>query len=292
MRQRARNNSILQAAGDELLVPMSDETLAGFTLGRGGRIIDPGLVTGVEVFGDDLIGVRHHLEPDGLRNLVTNEWIELCCIGNNSRLERFGDWMAKGGWGPPTIPPPDEWTNFEALQLSTRSQTQVIGVDDWKLISALGPDAIIADIGPSSETTDARYVVDLPTGERRPVAFPGTAWAVPGWPGALSRYWEDDFSVVRHLAGPDAWPRTLLEDVDLAFTTPAGHIVFTELDDGPLSVMMPDESTILLDDAQTKPLGRTSLDPIQDGARDEVLYLAEDGDHVVLRRTVLPRVGE
>ena len=277
----------LQAAGDELLVVLDDERLAGFTLERGLRVLDEGPVTGVEVFGDDVIGVSHHLAPDGVRNLLTDEWFEMCCVGNTNSMERFGDWMVRGSWGAPTIPPPDEWTNFRALHLPSGARNEVVGAEDWDIVGAVGPDAVLVDIGPAWESEEARYVVRPATGDRNLVVLPGGVYSVPGWPGALAYRREDDYSALRHLAGPDAWPRTLLEDVSFRFVTPAGHIVFTEPDesnDGPLSVMLPDESIVSLDDGRARPFGYTQ--------RDEVLYRVEDGDRLVLRRTVLPRVGE
>lgn len=128
------------------------------------------------------------------------------------------------------------------------------------------------------------------TGERELVVLPGNIWSSEGWPGAFAFNHDQDVSILRHLAGPDDWPRTLLEDVELSFMTQAGHIVFSEPDEdtnhGPLNVMLPDESIVLLDEGRARPIRSPSSELDQ-----EVLYRVEDGERVVLRRTVLPRVG-
>ena len=164
-------------------------------------------------------------------------------------------------------------------------------------MAALG-DALVVDIFDDVEQREERHVLWPATGETRRIFFPGTVWSVPGWPGALAWHETDETSIVRHLAGPDAWPRVILEDVEVAFVTLAGQIVFTRPDGsnplrfGSLAVMLPDETVIELDAATSWAFGEYFWDPVRESGGDEVFYLAEDGERLSLRRTVLPRVGE
>jgi hypothetical protein len=277
----------ISAAGEELLVPLADEGLLAYSSTSGAsRIFDAGPVSAVDVLEDDRhVVVGRHLGPTFVRDRVSGDAFELCCYDDTWPIKRLGDWVVRGNGGQPIIPGPSTWTAFRARTLRTGDAFEIEGGESWTPFALLTRDTVLVDISGDAE---GRYAVWPATGERRRVDLPGDrtwSWTLPGRDGVFA----SDENILRHLAGPDEPTRTLTQNVYVPFPTLAGRVVLHEPVDFPatgrLSVMLPDESIVEIDPRVRGVFDIHAVWPID---TDEVVYLAEVGGRLVVRRTVLP----
>ncbi len=286
----------IRTAGEELLVVLESEELLAFSsTSLSSRIVDSGPVSAIDVLpGGDRIVVRHERGPTNIVERTTGASFEFCCYSDVNRIKQLGDWLVQGRHGSPLIPEPDQWTNFVAHHLRTGMRTTIEGRDDWHPVARLNADAVLVDIRPYRSYPEQHRTVFWPaTGEQQPVDFPGTeAWSVPGRDGVFAIESTGDAETLRLLPGPGQPARKLLEDVHIAFATEDGRIVFEHArepgEPTPLSVMLPDERVVVLDEGALGGYGVYFYSERWPLARDEVLYLIEDDGRAVLRRTVLP----
>ncbi len=281
----------IRAAGDDLLVVLQDETLLAFSASSlSTRSFDAGPVFAVNVLPDgSRVIVHRDLGPTRVIDRATGEWFEFCCYDSFEPIRQLGDWLVKGSWGPPTIPEPEEWKVFRARHLDGGQTNEVIGHEIWSPLARLTDDTILVQVAGEANAvwpaTGERRVVELPDGD--------VVWTLPGQDGVFMQL---EHRVV-HLAGTDTVPRTLLDEVEVAFATTRGRIVFEPPRGSgpaalPLRVMLPDEEVV---EIEPRSLGVLGVFYWGDGfptawpaEQDEVVYLVEDGPRGVLRRTVLP----
>ncbi len=285
----------LRAAGEELLVALESEELLAFSsTSLASRILDPGPVQALDVLpGGRRIVVDRHLERTHVVDRLTGDSFEFCCWSDWEPIRLFGAWVVQGSFGSPLIPEPPQWVNFEAYHLPTGQRTVIEGRERWSVLAPLTDDTALVSIGPHDSNEAERYVVWLATGERQPVDLPGEEmWAAPGRNGVFTTGVDDEAQVLRYLAGPGQEPRILLEDVHIRLATTEGRIVFERAGEpgepGPLSVMLPDERVIVLEEHALGAFSPSYWGERWPLDRDEVLYGVQDGDGWVLRRTVLP----
>lgn len=290
----------IRAAGEDLLVVLeTGELLAFSSTSLAPRTLDPGPVFAMDVLsGDRHVVVSRELGPTLVVDRRSGDALEFCCWNDWEPIRLFGEWVVQGSFGSPVLPEPDAWTNFEALHMRSGQHTVVEGREDWHIIERITADTVLADIGPSESSEARRYVVSLSTGERQPVDLLGDRiWSSLGRDGVYALAATDETGltdVLRHLAGPGQTPRVLLEDVQVAFATNDGRIVFERVsEDGTsvgLSVMLPDERIVELETGPSGAIAPSFWGEHWPLDRDEVVYSmpSDDDDGWMLRRTVLP----
>src|SRR5690606_34907198 len=113
----------------------------------------------------------------------------------------------------------------------------------------------------------------------------------PGRDGVYALDRSEAASALRFLAEPGRDPTILAEDVDVAFATRHGRIVFTDRRVEPgqtsrLGVLLPDHRQVELEAAALDVI--EALDWQWPVERDEVVYTVPERDRIIIRRTVLP----
>lgn len=286
----------IRVAGDELLVALQSEELLAFSsTSLSSRIVDPGPLFAMDVLsGGDRIVVSRHFGPTLIVERTTGASFELCCYDDLEPIQQLGDWLIQGRFRVPLAPEPEQWTNFVAHHLPTGMRTTIEGRDGWHPVAPLSADTVLVDVHPDMRyPEEERTVVSLATGEQQVVDFPGTeAWSLPGRDGVFAVETTANGETLRLLPGPGQASRTLLQDVRIAFATDDGRIVFEQArepgEPTPLSVMLPDERVVVLDEGHLGAIGEYFYSEPWPLDRDELLYGVADDGRSVLRRTVLP----
>ncbi len=286
----------IRPAGDELLVALASEELLAFSSASlASRILDPGPVFAMDVLSDERhIVVERHFGPTLVVDRQTGDSLDFCCWnGDFAPIQMFGDWIVQGSYGNLVNPEPSESEVFEAYHLPSGAHTLIEGHDAWEPFARITDDTVLVEIGPDENDEESRHVVWLTTGEQQPVDLPDDGiWAMPGQDGVYALDLTDDTLALHHLAGPGQAPRILVDDARMVYPTEHGRILFEHarapLEPTQLSVMLPDERVVQLDDRSLGTFGPAFSSERQPLSHDEVLYLAKDGEGWALRRTVLP----
>lgn len=288
----------IRAAGDELLVVLDDAQLLGFSARTGEtRIIDPGPVRALDVLGEgESLVIDHKLGPTFVVDRRTGSRFEFCCYSDLNRISRFDEWVVRGNGGNPTIPASSSWTNFRARHLPSGRSYEIEGDEAWHPLGRIDPESFLVDIRPDfppySGLEYERYVVWPATQERDEIEMPGdVVWSIPGRDGVYALDRSEAASALRFLAEPGRDPTILAEDVDVAFATRHGRIVFTDRRVEPgqtsrLGVLLPDHRQVELEAAALDVI--EALDWQWPVERDEVVYTVPERDRIIIRRTVLP----